>query len=119
MKYFGTDGIRGRANVLLTAELAFKIGAFLGEGKKIMLAMDTRRSGPLLLNGLVAGILSSGGVAHSLGVAPTPALAYLVKKHNYDYGIMISASHNPFIDNGIKIFDHDGFKISAALIMMP
>ncbi len=118
MKYFGTDGIRGRANVLLTPDLSFKVGAFLGgheKRNKIMLAMDTRISGPVLLNSLVAGILSSGGTAHVLGVAPTPALAYLCKKHKYDYGIMISASHNPFPDNGIKIFDQNGFKISAEL----
>ncbi len=118
MKLFGTDGIRGEANVLLTPELAYKIGSFLGgylKDNKIMLAMDTRRSGPVLLSSLVAGILSRGGDAYVLGVAPTPALAYLCKKHGYDYGIMISASHNPFKDNGIKIFDTNGFKISADL----
>ncbi len=118
MKLFGTDGIRGEANVLLTPELAFKVGSFLGgyqKANKIMLAMDTRRSGPVLLSSLVAGILSHGGDAYVLGVAPTPALAYLCKKHGYDYGIMISASHNPFVDNGIKIFDTNGFKISADL----
>ncbi len=118
MKLFGTDGIRGEANVLLTPELAFKVGSFLGsyqKTNKIMLAMDTRRSGPVLLSSLVAGILSHGGDAYILGVAPTPALAYLCKKEGYDYGIMISASHNPFKDNGIKIFDTNGFKISAEL----
>lgn len=114
MKLFGTDGIRGKANILLTPNLAFKIGTFLGQylkSNKILLARDTRISGPMLLNSLVAGILSSGGQADTLEVAPTPALAYLVKKHGYDYGIMISASHNPFADNGIKIFDANGFKI--------
>lgn len=115
MKLFGTDGIRGKGNVLLTPALSFKVGAFLGQYLKknnILLAQDTRRSGPVILSSLVAGILSSGGNASVLGVAPTPALAYIAKKHNYDYGIMISASHNPFADNGIKIFDTNGFKIS-------
>ncbi len=115
MKLFGTDGIRGKGNILLTPDLSFKVGAFLGQylkKNKIILASDTRRSGPVILNSLIAGILSSGGDAASIGVAPTPALAYLCKKHNYDYGIMISASHNHYADNGIKIFDTNGFKIS-------
>ncbi len=118
MKLFGTDGIRGKGNVLLTPALSFKVGAFLGQYLKsnnIVLAQDTRRSGPVILNSLVAGILSSGGNATVLGVAPTPALAYICKKHNFDYGIMISASHNPFADNGIKIFDTNGFKISETI----
>ncbi|MFA7449512.1 MAG: phosphoglucosamine mutase [Bacilli bacterium] len=118
MKLFGTDGIRGKGNVLLTPALSFKVGAFLGQYLKsnnIVLAQDTRRSGPVILNSLVAGILSSGGNATVLGVAPTPALAYICKKHNFDYGIMISASHNPFADNGVKIFDTNGFKISETI----
>lgn len=118
MKLFGTDGIRGKGNVLLNPELSFKVGAFLGQylkKNKILLAADTRRSGPVILNSLISGILSSGGDAASIGVAPTPALAYLVKKHGYDYGIMISASHNPYPDNGIKIFDTNGFKISESI----
>lgn len=114
MKLFGTDGIRGKANILITPTLSFKVGAFLGQyGKqnKILIAYDTRRSGTVIASSIIAGILSSGGDVGSIGVAPTPALAYLCKKHNYDYGIMISASHNPFADNGIKIFDTNGFKI--------
>lgn len=114
MKLFGTDGIRGKANILITPTLSFKVGAFLGQyGKQnnILIAYDTRRSGSVIASSIVAGILSSGGHVGSIGVAPTPALAYLCKKHNYDYGIMISASHNPFADNGIKIFDTNGFKI--------
>lgn len=118
MKLFGTDGIRGPANVLLTPGLSFDIGAFLGQYQKknkILIAYDTRRSGIVIFASLVAGILSSGGEASSIGVAPTPALAYLCKKYNYDYGIMISASHNPFQDNGIKIFDTNGFKIAESI----
>lgn len=118
MKLFGTDGIRGPANILLTPALSFDIGAFLGQYQKknkILIAYDTRRSGMVIFSSLVAGILSSGGDASSIGVAPTPALAYLCKKYNYDYGIMISASHNPFPDNGIKIFDTNGFKIAESV----
>ncbi|HOM32595.1 MAG TPA: hypothetical protein PLY27_03675 [Bacilli bacterium] len=88
MKLFGTDGIRGPANVLLTPGLSFDIGAFLGQYQKknkILIAYDTRRSGIVIFASLVAGILSSGGEASSIGVAPTPALAYLCKKYNYDY----------------------------------
>lgn len=118
MKLFGTDGIRGPANVLLTPKLSFDVGAFLGQYQKknnILIAYDTRRSGTVIFASLVAGILSSGGNVSTIGVAPTPALAYICKKHNYDYGIMISASHNKFSDNGIKIFDTNGFKISAEI----
>ncbi len=116
-KYFGTDGIRGVANKELTAHIAYRIGRFLGQYKKnktannILIARDTRISGQLLLNGLVAGILSSGGNVTDLGISTTPSVAYLTRKKGFTFGIMISASHNPYYDNGIKLFKSNGEKI--------
>lgn len=116
-KYFGTDGIRGVANEKLTAQIAYRIGRFLGQYKKndkannILIARDTRISGQLLLNGLVAGILSSGGNVTDLGVSTTPSVAFLTCKKGFTFGIMISASHNPYYDNGIKLFKSNGEKI--------
>lgn len=118
MKHFGTDGVRGIANVKLTPEMAYRIGRFIGqypEGKKnkILLARDTRISGDMLRHALVAGILASGSDVYDEGVSTTPSISYLVQNGDFDYGIMISASHNPYYDNGIKLFNKDGEKISS------
>lgn len=117
-KYFGTDGARGAANVKITPELAFRIGRFIGyypEGKKnrILIARDTRISGQMLSCSLISGIVASGSDVYDLGVSTTPSVSYLVRKHNFDYGVMISASHNPYYDNGIKIFNRHGEKLEA------
>jgi phosphoglucosamine mutase len=116
-KLFGTDGFRGIANVDLTADYAYLIGRFLAslelKRKRILIGMDTRISSSMLSHALISGILVSGGDAFDLGVTSTPCLAYLTKKHEFDYGIMITASHNPYQDNGIKIFDKDGYKMSG------
>ncbi len=120
-KYFGTDGVRGPANERLNSSLAYRIGRYLGnltiEGKtpKILIARDTRLSGQMLLAGLTSGILTSGGDVYDIGVSTTPSVSYLVKTKGFDYGIMISASHNPFYDNGIKVFSSIGTKISEEL----
>ena len=116
-KYFGTDGVRGLANKELTSLIAYKIGRFLGQypnGKKnkILIARDTRLSGDMLLASLVAGITSSGSDVYDEGVSSTPSVSYLVTHMNFDYGIMISASHNPYYDNGIKVFASNGEKLS-------
>lgn len=118
-KYFGTDGVRGEANVELTPELAFKLGRFGGyvlsqhetETPRVFVARDTRISGQLLESALVAGLLSVGIHVYKLGVVATPAVAYLVKTEKASAGVMISASHNPAQDNGIKFFGGDGFKL--------
>lgn len=122
-KYFGTDGVRGVANSELTALLAYKLGragayVLTKENKhtaKIIVGMDTRISGDMLEAALVAGICSVGAHAVSLGIVPTPAVAYLVRKYNADAGVVISASHNPVADNGIKFFDSQGFKLKDEL----
>lgn len=122
-KLFGTDGVRGIVNLELTAEIAMKIGkavasAFLrnkGERAKILIGKDTRVSCDLLECALIAGICSIGADAVCLGVLPTPAVAYLVRKYSASAGIMISASHNSFEFNGIKIFGADGYKLSDEL----
>lgn len=121
MKYFGTDGFRGEANVTLNAMHAYKIGRFLGSyfnrGKKkkarIAIGKDTRCSGDMLENALSAGLAGSGADAYLLHVVPTPCVSYIVRKKCFDCGIMISASHNPYNDNGIKIIDRNGHKIGA------
>ena len=118
-KYFGTDGVRGEANVELTPELAFKLGRFGGyvlsqhetEAPKVFVGRDTRTSGEMLESALVAGLLSVGIHVYKLGVLATPAVAYLVKTEGASAGVMISASHNPALDNGIKFFGGDGFKL--------
>ena len=124
-KYFGTDGVRGVANVARDALLAFRIGAAAatvlteerdGQGKaKILIGKDTRISSDMLENALVAGICSVGADVELLGVIPTPAIAYLTIKHRADAGIVISASHNSYEYNGIKIFAGSGYKLSDAL----
>ncbi|QVK17802.1 phosphoglucosamine mutase [Mycoplasmatota bacterium] len=117
-KYFGTDGIRGIANQTLTPELAFKLGRVLGHVLKkssekinVLIGRDTRISGELLEYSLISGLLSIEANVMRLGVVSTPAVAYLTKSLNAQAGIMISASHNPYPDNGIKIFGSDGYKL--------
>ncbi|MCP9329805.1 phosphoglucosamine mutase [Liquorilactobacillus satsumensis] len=123
MKYFGTDGVRGIANESLSPELAFKLGRCGGfvltkhaedQGKpaRVLVARDTRISGQMLEHALIAGLLSVGIEVFSLGVITTPGVAYLVRVQDADAGVMISASHNPVEDNGIKFFGGDGFKLS-------
>lgn len=121
-RMFGTDGVRGLANRDLTPELAFQLGKagahVLTNGThrpKILVARDTRISGDMLESAMIAGILSVGAEAVSIGVLPTPAVAYLVRKYEADAGVMISASHNPVAYNGIKFFNGEGFKLSDAL----
>ena len=119
-KYFGTDGVRGEANVELTPELAFKLGRFGGyvlsqhetERPKVFVARDTRISGEMLESALVAGLLSVGIEVYKLGVLATPGVSYLVRTEKASAGVMISASHNPAQDNGIKFFGGDGFKLA-------
>ncbi len=117
-RLFGTDGARGIANSDLTCELAMQIGratamVLSADNKrpKVMIGMDTRISSEMLESSISAGLCSVGADVLLLGVIPTPAVAYLVKKYRYDAGIMISASHNPFEYNGIKIFKSDGYKL--------
>lgn len=120
-KYFGTDGFRGEANVKLTVEHAFKVGRYLGwfygrEHKaKIVIGKDTRRSSYMFEYALAAGITASGADAYLLHVTTTPSVSYVVRTEGFDCGIMISASHNPFHDNGIKIINGLGFKLEAGV----
>ena len=118
-KYFGTDGVRGVAGADLTCEMAMKIGrgaaavltGSTGHRPRILIGKDTRQSGDMLEAALTAGLCSVGADVESLGVLPTPAVAYLVKKYNADAGVVISASHNPMEFNGIKIFAGTGYKL--------
>ena len=118
-KYFGTDGFRGEANVNLTVEHAFRVGRFLGYfyGKehkaRIVIGKDTRRSGYMFEYALVSGLTASGADVYLLHVTPTPSVSYVVREGNFDCGIMITASHNPFYDNGIKVINGQGFKLEA------
>ena len=123
-KYFGTDGFRGKAGVVLTAEHAFKTGRFLGwyfkeknEGKagKIVIGKDTRRSSYMYENALAAGITSSGSDAYLLHVTTTPCVSYITRTNDFNCGVMISASHNPFYDNGIKLMNYKGEKMDDDL----
>lgn len=122
-KLFGTDGVRGRANVWpMTAELALKLGAAAGRyfrrdgstAHRVVIGKDTRLSGYMLENALTAGLTSTGMNVLLLGPVPTPAVGYLTRSMRADVGVMISASHNPHQDNGIKFFGPDGFKLSDA-----
>ena len=125
-KYFGTDGFRGEANVTLTAKHAFKIGRFLGwyycscrdngSRARIVIGKDTRRSSYMLEYALAAGITSSGADAYLLHVTTTPSVAFVTKHDGFDCGIMISASHNPFYDNGIKLLNNQGEKMDDETI---
>ncbi|AJC95501.1 phosphoglucosamine mutase [Staphylococcus hyicus] len=120
-KYFGTDGVRGVANQELTPELAFKLGRYGGyvlahnqhkDHPRVLVGKDTRVSGEMLENALIAGLVSIGAEVMRLGVISTPGVAYLTKEMGAELGVMISASHNPVADNGIKFFGSDGFKLS-------
>ncbi|WP_213407566.1 phosphoglucosamine mutase [Staphylococcus pettenkoferi] len=122
-KYFGTDGVRGVANQDLTPELAFKLGRYGGyvlahnkdkKHPKVLVGRDTRVSGEILESALIAGLVSIGAEVMRLGVISTPGVAYLTKEMEAELGVMISASHNPVEDNGIKFFGSDGFKLSDA-----
>ncbi len=121
LRLFGTDGVRGVANRTLMPELAFQMGraagAYFGksgERPRFLIGRDTRISGPMLEAALAAGLCAAGVDVDILGVIPTPGVAYLTKKHGYDAGVVISASHNPFPDNGIKFFNAKGHKLSDA-----
>lgn len=117
-KYFGTDGVRGVANKELTCDLAYKLGRAGGyvltnnEYKvKVVVGKDTRQSGDMLEAALIAGLMSVGCDVITVGVIPTPGVAYLTRKYGAECGVVISASHNPMEDNGIKFFNKDGFKL--------
>ena len=121
-KYFGTDGFRGEANVNLTVEHAFRIGRFLGwyygqEHKaKVVIGKDTRLSSYMFEDALSAGLASSGADVYLLHVTTTPSVSYVVRTEDFDCGIMISASHNPYYDNGIKLLNGDGEKMEESVI---
>ena len=121
--YFGTDGIRGSVgSEVMNAQFMLKLGLALGKvfadkrkGLKVVLGKDTRVSGYMLESALESGLLSSGADVLALGVAPTPCISYLARNSNADLGVVISASHNPYTDNGIKVFDRDGNKLSSKI----
>lgn len=121
-KYFGTDGFRGEANVNLTVEHAYRVGRFIGwyfgrEHKcKVVIGKDTRRSSYMFEYSLVAGLTASGADAYLLHVTTTPSVSYVVRTEDFDCGIMISASHNPFYDNGIKLLNSNGEKMEESVI---
>ncbi len=118
-KYFGTDGIRGLANRVITPELALKVGQAAGivfqrgdHRHRVVIGKDTRLSGYMIEYALVSGFASVGIDVMILGPVPTPAVAMLTRSMRADLGVMISASHNPYEDNGIKLFGPDGYKLS-------
>src|SRR5205085_1973301 len=118
-QYFGTDGIRGRANAVITPELALRVGQAAGlvfrrgeHRHRVLIGKDTRLSGYMIETALVAGFTSVGMEVLLTGPIPTPAVGMLTRSMRADLGVMISASHNPFDDNGIKLFGPDGFKLS-------
>ena len=121
-KYFGTDGFRGEANVGLTVEHAYRIGRFLGwyYGREhkcaVVIGKDTRRSSYMFENALSAGLTASGADAYLMHVTTTPSVSYIVRSDDFDCGIMISASHNPYHDNGIKLINGDGEKMEESLL---
>ena len=130
-KYFGTDGFRGEANCTLTADHAFKVGRFLGwyfcqlkrrggsdEPARIVIGKDTRRSSYMFEYSLVGGLVSSGADAYLLHVTTTPSVAYVARTDGFDCGIMISASHNPYYDNGIKLINSSGEKMDESVISL-
>ena len=120
-KYFGTDGVRGVANEDLTTAMAYKVGRYLGyyysqsADAKIVIGKDTRLSSSMLEVALISGCLESGADVYQLGYTTTPSVAYIVSTGDFSCGVMISASHNPYYDNGIKVFKNDGTKISEDL----
>ena len=116
-KLFGTDGVRGVAGELLSAELALALGkavtrAAQAERPRVLIVRDTRESGEMLQAALAAGVSAAGGEALLGGVLPTPAAPLLIKRYGFDLAAVLSASHNPYQDNGIKFFAADGFKLS-------
>lgn len=131
-KYFGTDGFRGEANVTVTAEQAFALGRFFGwylwEDKRrrgfpdarvrVVIGKDARRSGYMLEYALTAGLTASGADAYLLHVTTTPSVSYVTRSERFDLGVMISASHNPYTDNGIKLLSHTGEKLSEELLSL-
>ena len=130
-KYFGTDGFRGEAGITLTSDHAYKVGRFLGwyygvlrkrngdtEAPRIVIGKDTRRSSYMLEYSLVSGLTASGADAYLLHVITTPGVAYITRVDHFDCGIMISASHNPFYDNGIKLFDYYGEKMDEETLQL-
>ena len=130
-KYFGTDGFRGEANTVLTADHAYQVGRFLGwyytqlkrragfdEPARIVIGKDTRRSGYMFEYSLVGGLVASGADAYLLHVTTTPSVAYVVRTDGFDCGIMISASHNPYYDNGIKLINGSGEKMDESVIAL-
>lgn len=125
MKYFGTDGMRGKANEGLTVEHAYKIGRFIGwyygarqqRKARVVLGKDTRRSSYMFEAALVSGLVASGADAYMLHVIPTPGVSYEVVDGQFDCGITVSASHNPYNDNGIKLVDHEGFKMDEEILL--
>ena len=118
-KYFGTDGFRGEANVVLTVEHAFKVGRYLGwyfgqdHKARIVIGKDTRRSSYMFEYALAAGLTASGADAYLLHVTTTPSVSYVVRTEDFDCGLMIPASHNPYYDNGIKVINSEGHKMEA------
>ena len=130
-KYFGTDGFMGEANVTLTADHAYKVGRFLGwylnklkreagdnSPAKVVIGKDTRRSSYMFEYTLISGLTASGADAYMLHVTTTPSVAYITRTDGFDCGIMISASHNPYYDNGIKLFSADGEKLGEEVIAL-
>lgn len=122
MKYFGTDGFRGEANVTLTADHAYKIGRFLGnffqDGKhrvRVIVGKDTRLSGYMYETALAAGLTASGADVYEIHVTTTPSISYLIREEAFDFGIMITASHNPYTDNGIKVINGKGHKLEEEI----
>src|SRR3954453_22817884 len=118
-RYFGTDGIRGRANGVITPELALRVGQAAGlvfrrgeHRHRVLIGKDTRLSGYMIETALVSGFTSVGMDVFQTGPMPTPAVAMLTRSMRCDLGVMISASHNPYEDNGIKLFGPDGYKLS-------
>ena len=126
-KYFGTDGFRGEANVDLTVEHAYKVGRYLGyyygkqheDGKAhVVIGKDTRLSSYMFEYSLVAGLTASGADVYLMHVTPTPSVSYIVRTDGFDCGIMISASHNPYYDNGIKLINSNGEKMDEETILL-
>lgn len=121
MKYFGTDGFRGEANVDLNVVHAYKVGRFLGwyygqqHKARIVIGKDTRRSSYMFEDALSAGLTASGADVYLLHVTPTPSVSYVVRTEQFDCGIMISASHNPYYDNGLKVINGNGHKLEAEI----
>ena len=124
MKYFGTDGFRGRANQELTVDYALKIGQFMAwyfgrdksEPVRCVIGKDTRLSSYMIEYSISAGLASAGADAHLMHVTTTPSVSYVTRTENFDFGVMITASHNPYHDNGIKIIDENGYKISEDIL---